>query len=907
MPIIPINNNDNIISRLTSEQQAQYRLLSSDQQAKYLEQLKVYYQQMKDYQQQVNNQQYQQHSQTSQVQQQSQSQYFQNKSNETGKTMHQLVNEVQYTSKTSGTKVLGTIEKVDYKTKSCKIKIQTGEVFDCGYSHLSYLNIQQNDKIFFYLSMGSTGYIIEKYPYVQLGTDETSLIGCVMFGRGKRTTKAYALGFLNHINTIRIERKDEELNPKRADRLKDTHTFLSDCSILYKTRKLGKDMINKLTNDGNMMKKDEFTKLLYWWYNTRVMRQLYLFGMNNREINNEDIDMDPIDIYDTILTNPFLVLALTVDKCINICNILEKTYTNKDEIMGKIARSIQNNLVNRSWVGTPYWFLKVLVTEIAKERGDHKKTDGTMKYDQDIAKEYFSEYVKPMIKIYGMTPENNYVYMPLAHKIENYICDMVIEKTKNNPTNTIEPIYSKTDLDEDQKKAIKMALNSDLSIITGGAGTGKTTVIKQIYENNDRLGLNTATVSFTGQAVSVLKKVLSNDSPSTMHMMIHKSETKDPFDHLIIDEISMVYEKLFYDFIITFGHNYKITFVGDSNQLPAGKWGNLFTELLKIHTIPIGRLMTNHRSDVKGENGILINSKGVLRYYMEKKDSAPDEFVEPFRLTPTKNFKVVAGGNVDTIMKFVKSFASAGVKASNIMILYPHNREHDGVLDEINRKAQAIFNIQKDHVVDKKGYKWMIGDCVIMTKNNYNIGVMNGDRGVITDLIKATDIMKANNAKLEALNKNMRTNVGLPDTNNTEGIYDKILVKFRSGKEADFLVTYDDTYDKGKSSIENDNDDDNSTRKKLGTVSVLSHSYGMTIHKSQGSEAEFVFLLFPKPKEREGKFKNMHLLYTSMTRARVAMFCICESSASDLEDACMRSPGVRYDTLAYKIGKKLNS
>jgi len=808
----------------------------------------------------------------------------------------------QYQNNEKSKKILGTIEKVYYKDKRCQIKAESGELYACSYSHLSYLPIEANDKIYFYLGSGYNGNTIEKYPYVQLGIDQRSLIGCVMFGRGKKTSKQFALKFLEHIDLCRDEKKKSEKflgKIKRLARLKDTHTFLSDCAVLYKNKKLPKHEITLLTNDGKIMKREEFTSLLTWWYKKRVLRQLYLFGLTNWEINYEENDLDPLDIYETILDNPFLILQLKISKCVNICNILEKEYTEEDKIMARIARVIQEKQVNSGWSGTPSWIVRKEVEKIRNEMGD-KRTE------YEICKEYIPIYVRPMIKIYGFeymqVPNQNkgMFYTPLASKVETQLTNIFIEKINNKYNNILTPQFTKDGLDEDQKKAVEVSLNSDISIITGEAGSGKTTVIKQIYENADRLGLKTAITAYTGQAVSVLKKTIGNDSPSTMHMMIANSSNYEKFDHLIIDEISMIYSKLMYDFFMKFGYDYKITMVGDNNQLPPGKWGRILFELSQIKKIPVVRLLTNHRSDIKGENGILINARAILKYHRELKRASPEEqnFVEPFQFKPTKNFKIMTGG-VDMVIKLISSFARAGINAANIMTLYPYNYQRNETLNILNKKAQEVFNLHKDYVIDTKGFKWMIGDCVIMTKNDYTIGVMNGDRGVIIDIIKKQEILK----HLKKI-----PNPKLTTANHDSDVFDKILVKFRSGKQAEFHVTYtsdDHNPDYGNNSY--------ADKEKLGTITVLKHSYAMTIHKSQGSETEFVILYFPY-NDNASKFLNKHLMYTAMTRARMAMFCVCEpdprdpeyNTIKDLEHACMRLPGVKYDTLAHRIMKKIN-
>lgn len=781
-------------------------------------------------------------------------------------SMSDLIERLKLELDPIGKRVIGVVDKVNFREKECIIKDeQTKEIYKCNYDF--FFNVSETDKICAYLLTDTQNYCFEKYPYVELQTDRETIIKCIM--RGVKKSKMYAEDYYKYLLTTL-----SEFNGL----FKSVHEMLSYLSMAYYRRSITNEILLILTNEFRYMLESDIKKFLFWWYKQRVVRQLYLFTLNNKEIYHPNLNMDPLEIYQVIKDDPFKILSLPIEKCEKIYSILGKKVQMSDRIQGEIARKIFEHLSKRAWTSTPSW----LVGKICQEVCD--------KYNDPLSEnERIATYAREMIKRYEMVTDEHRIYLSYSHKVESYLAKSLIDLIKKNhlSRNEIEPVFS-ANLDDTQKLAVKKGLNSNLSIITGGAGTGKTTVIRQIVENCDRLGIKYVVTSFTGKAVARLKEVIGNNSPSTMHMMITKKDTIEPFGHLIIDEISMVTCDLLYSFFVTFGYDYKLTLVGDQNQLLPITWGNLFSQLMSLKIeqtpiIPTVHLIKNYRSDVMGDNGILINANEILKYKQLLADLPPDEIMEPLVLKNYSNFNLVNNGEVEMVIKFVEGLKDAGINAKDIMVINPYNKD----IDLINKRIQAVFDLGEKAIIDEKGYKWRINDRIMMMENNYEIGIMNGDEGVIIDLIEARSV------KPQATTNEAKSD-DIP----------KILIKFRSGIEYEFLVTYktldDEELDENlsKSMLEGEN---YINRRKSNTVAALKHAYTTTIHRSQGSEWEFGIIYLPFRTEQGSTFINANMMYTAMTRFRAAIWII--GDISKIVEACKQKPALRYDTLCYMMFK----
>lgn len=578
-------------------------------------------------------------------------------------------------------------------------------------------------------------------------------------------------------------------------------------------------------------------KLLEWWYKDRNLRELYLLGLTMKEIISSRMTCK--ELYNKCTENPYSVAAIPIAKCEDILSRFDKKVDQESRERGLIIRSVWNNLTSNGWTATP--------TRLLRKRFPS-----------------FRDHLEPLKEHYEMVIDMETAYLKFAHRTELFVSDYICKKVNENkivynmPLETNinlesgEIIFRKSatfsrELSEEQMKAIQGALDHSLCIITGSGGSGKTACIKEIVNNLAKRNVEYAICAFTGKAVNRLREVTSDTTfSSTIHRLISKSSVASP-KHLIIDEISMVTIELFYDLIKAFPDIEKITLVGDVNQLQPIDWGSLFRELLKSETIPTYKLSKNHRVyTVDGEiDGIILNANMIIKHDTDY----PFEFIE------TNNFTVLEGTQ-DLVSIMIKACFANKIAANQLVILTPFNKELAG----LNKFFQDIYNSKEKFELDSRGIKWVIGDRVMLTENDYDINVFNGESGIVSDV---------------------KTNV--------------ITVDFGSSGEHNFLL--EPTREQTKYKYQ-----DEGRKNEERTVLRLTHSYAITVDKSQGSEWDFV--IFYIPEFNLGSFLNRSRIYTALTRAKRCIWSVV-SHIESYAASSVKAPPYRCENLAKRISSKL--
>lgn len=470
-----------------------------------------------------------------------------------------------------------------------------------------------------------------------------------------------------------------------------------------------------------------------------------------------------------------------------------------------------------------------------------------------------------------------YLARSLGHLVTESSCDVCIhlEQEESRLSFTVEPLgrgeYCGFELDGDGR-----FLLGDFLV------THNTTVISEIINNLELRGVHYAVCSFTGKAVSRIRQVTSRRSPATMHRMIAMAKKRPKrgdnispaesvcFTHLIIDEASMVTCDLMYEFFQAYPQSmnpYKITMVGDKNQLPPIGWGSLFSESIKSGTIPTYVLTKNHRVyDVSGEHdGILLNANMVINH--------PPEF--EFEFVETSNFSLIPG-SVERVYDMIRAFYSQGVKSDDIVILSPYNKD----LANLNGTFQQVYNDGQRGVSDSRGKTWIIGDRVMAVKNMYDIGVFNGETGKITELTDTAILVDfGDSGSHEFL---LEPKVG----NDSEAKDDPRARRYKKGGRAADAVDAD----------EEEADDDERT------VKLLDHAFAISVHKSQGSEYLYC-ILYISDMATDSGFLNQNLIYTALTRAKRAIWCVGNIEA--LTQGCTRKQPFRCENLSSRLISKL--
>ena len=386
-----------------------------------------------------------------------------------------------------------------------------------------------------------------------------------------------------------------------------------------------------------------------------------------------------------------------------------------------------------------------------------------------------------------------------------------------------------------QKEAIQTALMSPLLILTGGPGTGKTTVIKGIVELYGELhgcSLNPhdykkeepfpfLLTAPTGRAAKRMSE--STGLPAvTIHRLLGWNGSEG-FDHnednplegkiLIVDESSMVDISLANKLFKALPEHIQVILVGDEDQLPSVGPGQVLKDLLRSKVIPTIRLTDIYRQ---------AEGSSIIELAHEIKDGQLPENVS----APTKDrsfIKCQTGQIADVVQKVILNAVQKGYSPRDIQVLAPMYKGPAGI-DRLNTVLQEALNGNPDGSRKEIAYgetKYRVGDKVLQLVNQPDKHVFNGDMGEVVSVFYAKE--------------------------NTEK-QDMVVVSFE-GTE----VTY--------------------TRQDLGQITL---AYCCSIHKSQGSEFPIVILPVVKSYYR---MLQRNLIYTAITRSKQFLILCGEEDA----------------------------
>ena len=379
---------------------------------------------------------------------------------------------------------------------------------------------------------------------------------------------------------------------------------------------------------------------------------------------------------------------------------------------------------------------------------------------------------------------------------------------------------------DSQKDAILGAFENGIEIITGGPGTGKTTIIKciiEIYENN---GMKVLLAAPTGRAAKRMTESTGREA-KTIHRLLEMgvSEDENSFfgrgegeplegDVIIIDEASMIDIMLMNSLLKAIKLGTRVIIVGDVDQLPSVGPGNVLRDLINSNFIKVVRLNEIFRQGK--ESMIILNAHRINNGelpYLNKKDG-------DFFFDNRENNESILQTILDLVNRRIPMFNSKWNKVKDIQILSPTRKGILGI-ENLNNELQAILNPPDKYKKERKfkDFIFRVGDKVMQTKNNYSlkwnriggygdnegVGIFNGDMGFIESI---------------------------DEENNT------ITVIFDDERR----IVYDNVY-----------------------VEELELAYAITIHKSQGSEFKVVIT----PTFMGSAFlMNRNILYTGITRAK---------------------------------------
>ena len=415
-------------------------------------------------------------------------------------------------------------------------------------------------------------------------------------------------------------------------------------------------------------------------------------------------------------------------------------------------------------------------------------------------------------------------------------------------------------LSEEQERAVLAALIKQLCVITGGPGTGKTTIIKAIISIFEQSGITTALCAPTGRAAKRIEQSTGREAKTIHRLLEYGSGMDEEFDNaarfirnednpleaeaVIVDEASMIDIFLMRALLRALSDGTRLIIVGDADQLPSVGPGNVLRDIIASGAFAVSQLTHFYRQKEGGsivENAHRVNSGEPPVFYL------------------TGDFVFMPESDPRLVIERLKKLITQGELADKYdileqtQILCPVKRGVLGV-HNLNMEIRELLNpwLASRAQVQIKDTLFREGDKVMQTKNNYEmewfyiddtqfyskgLGVFNGDLGRIwhidNDLKEAT-------------------------------------VRFDNSRDA--IYTF-------------------------AELEQLEHAYAVTVHKSQGSE--FPVVLLPLM-AGGGRFLTRNLLYTALTRAMEKVIIIGQQSTVEFMVKNNRIRG-RYTTLDHEI------
>ncbi len=380
-----------------------------------------------------------------------------------------------------------------------------------------------------------------------------------------------------------------------------------------------------------------------------------------------------------------------------------------------------------------------------------------------------------------------------------------------------------------QKKAISSSLESGVMILTGGPGTGKTTVVRALIEIFDSMGFDTVLAAPTGRAANRMSEATGREA-KTIHRLLEMDFSENIYgsfnrdennlldeEVIIVDEASMIDQNLMCALLKAIKPGARLIIIGDSDQLPSVGAGNILRDI-----IDGGRFATIRLNEIfrqAGESLIVINAHAINRGEMPDLETKNKDF---FFLPRANNAEIAY--TVADLCKNRLPRAYGAKATANMQVISPSRKGEAGT-ENLNVLLQKTLNPEQ---FGKKEYKYRSvtfrqGDRVMQIKNNYDLqwqkddgttgcGVFNGDIGFIYDI--------------DFKNQSM------------EIVFD------------DKSIIYDFSF-----------------------LEELEHAYAITVHKSQGSEYPIVIIPAYRAPEM---LLTRNMLYTAVTRAQTMVIIVGE-------------------------------
>lgn len=458
---------------------------------------------------------------------------------------------------------------------------------------------------------------------------------------------------------------------------------------------------------------------------------------------------------------------------------------------------------------------------------------------------------------------NYYLEQSVAGMLKSVCLDCDVSEPEKSVMNKIERYAAneKIELDTIQKEAVVSAVTNGVSIITGGPGTGKTTIINTIIKYFVGEGLDIALCAPTGRAAKRMTEATGYEA-KTIHRLLEVNGSPEEdgrvagfernednpleTDAIIVDEMSMVDVFMFNALLKAVSSGTRLVLVGDSNQLPSVGPGQVLKDLIDSGCFSVTMLKKVFRQEGTGD--IVINAHKIHNGEFISIDNKSKDFFFLKRDDVNRILK----NTVELITERLPGYVNA--TPLDIQVLTPTRKGALGV-EALNRYLQDALNPpkegKKEHLFGETVFR--VGDKVMQIRNDYKaewevlgkynipidsgLGVFNGDMGRIVEI-------------------------------NEMSTY--LTVEFDDKRRVDYAFS---------------------------NLDELEHAYAITVHKSQGSEYSAVVMpIVQGPRQ----LMNRNLLYTAVTRAKQCLVILGDEEAvRDMIDN--NEENTRYSGLRNRI------
>lgn len=386
-------------------------------------------------------------------------------------------------------------------------------------------------------------------------------------------------------------------------------------------------------------------------------------------------------------------------------------------------------------------------------------------------------------------------------------------------------------LSDKQKSAVIMAITSGISVITGGPGTGKTTIINTILNILENAGVRTALAAPTGRAAKRMSQASGRDA-STIHRLLEAmyspadqrmyfgKDRDNPLDLdcIIVDEMSMVDIQLMDALLAAVRPGTRLILVGDADQLPSVGPGNVLRDIIESETVNVTKLTEIFRQ--AEESAIVVNAHAINRGEYPSYSSRSSDFFFMERDDPSEVSDLICELCSTRLPEYYQDLDPL----QDIQVLTPTKKDVLGTF-ALNKRLQDVLNPESPlkPQISFMDRIFRLGDKLIQTKNDYMLGwrnikdfstgegVFNGDIGIVSGVDREAG---------------------------------KLHVLF----DDDRLVEYD-----------------------YSNMEELELAYALTVHKSQG--CEFPVVVMPMLKYLR-VLTTRNLLYTALTRAKTTVVIV---------------------------------